>query len=152
MRVPCGSPALTHLEGCVPIIPVITYWSHYFTSCWCGSGRLAVCPPCERRSAEAEALKGAQQVEAVVLGFGFRMNDLGQLVGKWHFPANRPQVVCVFGALIRRIKNRRKRELKGWTCDQGYELPHTHTSSSCILNNRALYKAEWYTILHDSGL
>ena len=38
--------------------------------------------PCECRCAEAEALEGAQQVEAVVLAFGFGMNDLGQLVGE----------------------------------------------------------------------
>lgn len=54
-----------------------------------------------KRPADAESLKGAQQVEAVVLGFGFRMNHLRQLRGERHFAANRPQVVCVLGALNR---------------------------------------------------
>ena len=57
-------------------------------------------PLCERGRAEAEALEGAQQVEAVVLGSVFRMNDLRQLVGERHFPSNRPQTVCVLAALI----------------------------------------------------
>lgn len=95
-------------EGGVVIIPVITYWSHYFTSWWCRSGRLAVFPPCECCCAEAEALKGAQQVEAVILGFGFRMNDLRQLAGERHFPSYSPQVACVLWALIIKKKKQKK--------------------------------------------
>lgn len=64
--------------------------------------------PCERRCAEAEALEGTQQVEAVVLGFGFRMNDLRQLMGERHFPSNRPQVVHVLGTLIVKEKQQKK--------------------------------------------
>lgn len=69
-------------------------------------------PPCERRCAEAEALKGAQQVEAVVLGFGFRMNHLRQLMGERHFPSNRPQVVCVPGVL-NHGRNTEEKEVEG---------------------------------------
>lgn len=66
---------------------------------------LAVFPPCEGRGTEAEALEGAQQVEAAVLGFGFRMNDLRQLAGERHFASNRPQVVRVLGTLISRRRS-----------------------------------------------
>lgn len=67
--------------------------------------------PSERRCAEAEALEGPQQVEAVVLGFGFRMNDLRQLMGERHFPSNRPQVVHVLWTLIMK-ENQKKKQLK----------------------------------------
>lgn len=61
--------------------------------------RLAVFLACKYHFAKAEAFKGAEQVEAVVLGFGFRMNDLRQLVGERHFTSNRPQLVCVLRVL-----------------------------------------------------
>lgn len=75
----------THPERVEPIVPVIGYRSHDLTGIppgRDGSGGLAVFPPCERPRAEAEALEGSQQVEAAVLGFGFRMNDPRQLVGE----------------------------------------------------------------------
>lgn len=65
--------------------------------------------PCECRCAEAEALEGGQQVEAVVLAFGFRMNDLGQLVGERHLPSNGPQMVGVLGTLSVKEKQKKKR-------------------------------------------
>ncbi len=66
-------------------------------------------PPCECRGTEVEALEGAQQVEAAVLGFGFRMDDLRQLMGERHFPSNRPQVVCVLGTLVVQEKQKNKK-------------------------------------------
>lgn len=84
--------------GGVLIIPAITYRSHELTGVppgCCGSGCLAV-----RRCAEAEALEGAQQTEAAVLGFGFWMDDLGQLMWQRHSPTNRPQMVRVLGVLM----------------------------------------------------
>lgn len=69
-------------------------------------------PPRERRCAEVEALKGAQQVEAAALGFGFRMNDLRQLAGERYFPTNRPQVVFVPGVLIMMEKPEEEEGLK----------------------------------------
>lgn len=105
----------------VLIVPVITHRSHDFTGVpvsRCRSGRPAVLPPCERRGAEAEALKGAQQVEAFVLGFAFRMNNLRQLAGERHFPSNWPQMVRVLRVLNHDGKNRRERWLNCWTFDQ----------------------------------
>lgn len=66
---------------------------------WCG--RPAGFPSYKHSPADAEALEGAQQVEAVVLGFGFRMNHFGQLRGERYFAASRPQVVRVLRALNR---------------------------------------------------
>lgn len=64
-----------------------------------GSGRPAPVRLSERRRADAEALEGAQQAEAGVLGSGVRMNDLGQLVGEGQLPPNRPQAAGVLGVL-----------------------------------------------------
>lgn len=63
---------------------------------------------CERHCAEAEALEGTQQVEAVVLGFGLGMNDLRQLTGERRFPSDRPQVVHVLGTLTMKPKQKKK--------------------------------------------
>lgn len=54
----------------------------------------------ERRRADAEALEGAQQIEAGVLGFGVRMDDLGQLAGERQLPPNSPQTARILGVLI----------------------------------------------------
>ena len=102
----------TQSKGGILIVPVITYGSHDLTRVppsWCRSGRLAVFIPCERRCAEAEALEGAQQVEAVVLAFAFGMNDLGELVGERHLPSNGPQVVGVLGTLSMKGKQKKSR-------------------------------------------
>lgn len=93
-------------------------------------------PACEHRWAEAEALKGAQQVEAVVLGFSFRINHLRQLVGERHFPSNSPQVVCVLGVL-NHDGNIEEKEVEGYTSYirntfssmNGTKLPVSHTHS-----------------------
>lgn len=96
---PCCSPffkQLTQSKGSVPIVPVVTRGSHDSTRVptrRCRSGRLAVFPPRDQRRVKTEALKGAQQVEAIVLAFGLRMNELRQLAGERHFPSGRPQVV-----------------------------------------------------------
>lgn len=82
--------------------PVWLHWSHDSTRvsrCRDGSGGPAGFPPCKNCRADAEALKGAQQTEAIVLGFGFRMNNLRQLVGERYVSASRPQVVCVLWVL-----------------------------------------------------
>lgn len=55
--------------------------------------------PGERRRADAEALEGAQQAEAGVLGFGFRMDDLGQLPRERQLPPGGPQAAGVLGVL-----------------------------------------------------
>lgn len=63
------------------------------------SGRPAPVPLGERRRADAEALEGAQQAEAGVLGSGVRMDDPGQLVGEGQLPPHRPQAAGVPGVL-----------------------------------------------------
>lgn len=91
--------------------------SHDFTRLSpCRCGRPAVFPSRQHRRAKAEALKGAEQVEAVILGLGFRMNDLRQLVGERHFPSNRPQVVSIHGVLDygERKKKRKTESIKEW--------------------------------------
>lgn len=94
---------------------MITNRSHDFTRLSpCRCGRPAVFPSRQHRWAKAEALKGAEQVEAVILGLGFRMNDLRQLVGERHFPSNRPQVVSIHGVLDygERKKKRKTESIK----------------------------------------
>lgn len=66
-----------------------------------GRGRPAVLPPVERRRAEAEALEGAQQVEAAVLALPLGVDDLGELAGQRHLPTDGAQVAGVLGALGR---------------------------------------------------
>lgn len=53
-----------------------------------------------RRRANAEALEGTQQIEARVLGIGFRMDDLRQLAGERRLPSDSPKAVLVLGVLI----------------------------------------------------
>lgn len=64
----------------------------------------------QRRRANAEALEGAQQTEAGVLGFGVGMDDLGQLAGERQLPPNRPQAAGVLGVLIVEAKQKLQAE------------------------------------------
>lgn len=69
-------------------------------------------PSRKQSPADAEALEGAKQVEAVVLGSGFGMNHLRQLRGERYFAANRPQVVCILRALNRVGKTKQEKGVK----------------------------------------
>ena len=133
--------------------PVITCGSHDITGVpggRCRSGRLAVLPPCEPRCVEAEALKGAQQVEAVVLGFGFRMNDLGQPSGERHFPSHRPQVPHVLRALM---EKQSRKTVKGpsdwqWVRTRWFKLT-LHLSTLLVLRPQ---QREMWIIIITEGL
>lgn len=61
-----------------------------------------------RRRANAEALEGTQQVEASVLGIGFRMDDLRQLAGERQLPPDSPKALGVLGVLIVKEKQQFK--------------------------------------------
>lgn len=69
-------------------------------------------PPAERRRAEAEALEGAQQVEAAVLAPFLRVDDLGKLAGQRHLPPDGPQVAGVLGALGQREGGKMAKQLQ----------------------------------------
>lgn len=58
-----------------------------------------------RQRAQAEALEGVEQVEAVILGFAVGTQQLGQLAGERHFAANAFQVAGILGVLIEREQN-----------------------------------------------
>lgn len=87
-------------------MPAIADRSHDLTGLhsrgWRGRGRPAVLPPAERRRAEAEALEGAEQVEAAVLAPALGVDDLGELAGQRHLPPDGAQVAGVLGALGQR--------------------------------------------------
>lgn len=89
-------------QGSEPIVPMSARGSHDLTGLPHSrrSGRPAPMRFSERRRADAEALEGAQEAEAGVLGFGLRTDDLGQLAGERQLPPNRPQAAGVLGALI----------------------------------------------------
>lgn len=82
---------------------VIAHRSHDLTGLrppsWRGCGRPAVFLHGERRRAEAEALEGAQQVEAAVLAPALGVDDLGELARQRHLPPDGAQVAGVLGAL-----------------------------------------------------
>lgn len=86
---------------------VIAYWLHDLTRLrplsWSGRGRSTAFPLTkQRRWAEAEALEGAQQVEAAVLAPALGVDDLGELAGQRHLPPEGAQVAGVLGALGQR--------------------------------------------------
>lgn len=84
-----------------PTVPAIAHRSHDLTGLrppdW--RGRPAVFCAGERRRAEAEALEGAEQVEAAVLALALGVDDLGELAGQRHLPPDGAQMAGVLGAL-----------------------------------------------------
>lgn len=86
-----------------PTVPAIAHRSHDLTGLrppgWRGRGRPAVLRAAERRRAEAEALEGAEQVEAAILALPLGVDDLGELAGQRHLPPDGAQMAGVLGAL-----------------------------------------------------
>lgn len=95
-----------------PTVPAIAHRSHDLTGLrppgW--RGRPAVLRAAERRRAEAEALEGAEQVEAAFLALALGVDDLGELAGQRHLPPDGAQMAGVLGALGQGEGGRQRRQ------------------------------------------